>query len=285
MLLDHVLWKMVNIEPYGMTMTRGSPDSNSTLLVWRPEAPCSEHQMLRLPLLALNLLLDAPRPIYPSETTIGYRGGVGTDPVFGQRLHDMPPALPSLIVPCGHRATSRGEQSLQNQLTELRTRLESAEADDPALTAALNLTLSADAKWGLPDQLRTRLIEYSVALESLLLDQEAELSYRFALRLSALLAPAGERLQVFDQARTVYKLRSNAVHAGARAIRISDIEVDTTRRLLHLSILRYLGLRHAELSRKAILDLLDRALLSQLAAQELSVVLTDETLWPVESVD
>jgi hypothetical protein len=285
MLITQQLFKQVNINPCTMIITRGFPSGNGTLLAWRPEAPCSEHELLRVPLLLLNLLLDASRPIIASETIIGHRDAASKDQAAQQRLHDMPSVLSALIVPCGRRATSRGEQSLQHELAELRARLEIGEADDTALRTALDLTLSGDSKWGLPDQLRTRLIEYSVALESLLLEHEAELSYRFALRLSVLLSPVGDRLQLFDQARAVYKLRSSAVHAGARTLKISAVDVDAARRLLRVSILRYLGLQHAGLRRKDILDILDRALLSPSVGQELSAIVADEALWPVESAD
>ncbi|MCI0620311.1 MAG: hypothetical protein L0387_01320 [Acidobacteria bacterium] len=283
MLLTQQLFKEANVPSCTMILTRGSPDSNSTLLAWRPAAPCSEHELLRVPLLLLNLLLDAPRPIFPSDTIIGSREAANTDQKAEQRLHDMPPVLPALIVPCG-RTTSTGEKSLEDEFTDLRAKLEIAQTGDTALGAALDLMLSGDSKWALPNQLRTRLIEYTVALESILLEQEVELSYRFALRLSALLAPVGDRVQLFDQARDVYKRRSNAVHAGARAMSVSDNEVDETRRLLRRSILRYLALRHAGLRRKDILSLLDRTLLSQSAGQELSTVMADQELWPVESV-
>jgi len=283
MLLTQQLYKQANIIPCGMFITRA--DTNSTLLAWRREAPFSEHQLLRVPLLLLNLLLDAPRPILPSETTIGSREAGSTQQKAEQQLHDMPPGLSDLIVPCGRRMTGSGEKSFEDDLTEFRARLEIAETGDTALTAALDLTLSGDSKWGFPDQVRTRLIEYTVALESLLLDQETELSYRFALRLSVLLAPVGDRVEFFDQARSVYKLRSNAVHAGARAIKVSDAEVEGTRRLLRLAILRYVALKHAGLKRKEIVDNLDLALLSQSSGQELATVLADEDLWPVEAVD
>jgi hypothetical protein len=90
-LLTQHLYEQVNIIPCGMFLTRA--DTNSTLLAWRREAPCSEHQLLRIPLLLLNLLLDAPRPICPSETTIGSRGTGTTQQKAEQRLHDVPLAL------------------------------------------------------------------------------------------------------------------------------------------------------------------------------------------------
>jgi hypothetical protein len=216
---------------------------------------------------------------------LGCRDAAHTVDTFQQRLYDTPPTIPTLLVPCGRRVNKGGEQSLETELVKVRNCLEAGEADDPALKTALDLLLSGDSKWGLPDQLRTQVIEYSVALESLLLDQEAELAYRFALRLSVLRVPVGDRMQAFDQARTVYKVRSNAVHAGARSIRIGDAEVEATRRLLRLSVLRYLRLQHAGLKRRAILELLDRALLSASAAQELSDMLKEENLWPVEAVE
>ena len=282
MLLTQQLYERVNIIPCAMFVTRG--DTNSTLLTWCLEAPCSEHQLLRVPLLLLNLLLDAPRPIFPSETTIGGRDAHTTQRAAEQRLHDMPAALYGLIVPCGRRLTSRGEKSFEEDLTDLRAKLEIAEVGDTALTAAMDLTLSGDSKWGFPDQVRTRLIEYTVALESLLLDQETELSYRFALRLSILLGPVGDRVEFFNQARSAYKLRSNAVHAGARSIKVSDAEVEAARRLLRLAILRYVALRHAGLGRKEIVKRLDLALLSPSSGEELAALLPDEDLWPVEAV-
>jgi len=282
-LLNNQLYKQVNIIPCSVLMSRA--DMKSILLIWSREVPSSQYKLFRIPLLLLNMLLDAPRPIFPSETTVGSRDSGNTHKMAEQRLHDMPPALSGLIVPCGRRKTSSGEKSLEEDLTEFRGRLEMAEAGDTALTATLDLTLSGDSKWGFPDQLRTRLIEYTVALESLILDQETELSYRFALRLSVLLAPIGDRVKFFEDARKVYKLRSSAVHAGAREVKVSDVEVESTRRLLRLSILRYVALKHAGLKRKDIVGRLDLALLSQSAGQELAEVLTDEDLWPIEAVD
>jgi hypothetical protein len=281
--LTQDLFQKANIRPCGTFITRTA--TNTMLLVWHHSVPSSEHQLFRMPLLILNLLLDAPRPITPSETTVGTRSPGDSEKQTEQRIHSIPSALSGLIVPCGHRKTSSGDKSFEDDVSKLRARLEAAETGDSALAAALDLALSGDSKWGFPDQLRTRLIEYTVALESLLLDQEVELSYRFALRLSTLLAPTGDRVSFFEQARSVYKLRSNAVHAGARAFKLSDAEVEMTRRLLRLSILRYVALKQAGWKRKDILERLDLALLSPSVSQEIGSVVADEDLWPIEAVD
>jgi hypothetical protein len=69
-----------------------------------------------------------------------------------------------------------------------------------------------------------RLIDYAIALEALLLkgDEQQELSYRLALRGSALLGENPDaRLEIFSRLRTAYSTRSNIVHGGSPPARVS----------------------------------------------------------------
>lgn len=69
-----------------------------------------------------------------------------------------------------------------------------------------------------------RLIDYTIALEALLLrrGEQQELAYRLALRGSALLGKNPEaRFEIFSRLRTAYSIRSDVVHGSSPPARVS----------------------------------------------------------------
>lgn len=279
--LLHQVFSQIGICPVKMTITRGRPQANATLIAWATAGPCLERDLVRLPLATLNLLLDSPRPILLSESIVGHQS-IAPDGRAELILHDLPVDDLPEIVPVGQQNTRPGRRSLADEVLRLNQSLRSIVKRDNAMATAIHLLASGDAKWGLPDQFRTSVIEYTVALETLVLEQEAELAYRFALRASLLLSPAAERIDGFRDANRAYKLRSSAVHSGARGQSLTGSDVAFCRRLLKRCALRYLSLANAGTSRSQILEWLDASIISDRRRLELAAATTEEEPWPVE---
>lgn len=269
----HELFEACGLGRLGAIYTRGS--RNSLLIVWTA-ALQSEVSLLRFPLGLLNLCLESHRPIIVGESIVGTRSRQ-TTAENGTRFRDLGDIVESPLVSVG---PPRGDKSFAALLAGSAERWRQAEAVDRSISLALDLLLSADGKWAVADQGRTRLVEYMIALEAILLDQEAELAHRFALRMSVLLNPGPERVAEYETARRLYKLRSTAVHAGARQAEFSDDEADSARTALRLCLLRYMALVASGLRRGAILEMLDKALLSQAKASELAIILQKLLAWP-----
>jgi len=99
-----------------------------------------------------------------------------------------------------------------------------------------------------------RMLDHWIAIESLLFtkDENAELSFRVALRMAILIAVSGEdRRQVFENCKMSYALRSKIIHGSHTKLRkveqgkktLSDVEVET-RAYLRRAIIRILSMDH-----------------------------------------
>ncbi len=115
-----------------------------------------------------------------------------------------------------------------------------------------------------------QLIDYMIALESLYLQLEGELSFRFSLRVSTFVGGSREeRSELFNLLRLAYSLRSKIVHGvssnkinrylkkeghsfGTLLIKVED--------LLRYSIIRFAKLVKSSLSVKNIIESIDDAL-------------------------
>ena len=106
------------------------------------------------------------------------------------------------------------------------------------------------------------LIDYWVALESLFSPESAsELGFRIAVRLAALLGDSGqERMEIFEQARRSYSVRSQVVH-GSKYPKDLDAVVAQTRSFARRAILRILKNGPTDMSA------IDRQLLTGLFAR------------------
>ncbi len=90
-----------------------------------------------------------------------------------------------------------------------------------------------------------RLIDYWIALESLLMpeDDVSELKYRVGLRAACFLAEPENRTQVFDEIQKSYKIRSKFVHGVP--VKVDPLLVTYTEHCLRQVLLRCLELKHA----------------------------------------
>ncbi len=136
------------------------------------------------------------------------------------------------------------------------------------LGSSLNLTSLklALARWdSAADRLteEDRLIDYWVALESLFVPETTqELSYRTALRIAAFIGTNGaERMQIYEQMKESYRLRSEIVHGSIRKRKekIGSVElIDLSRSYLRQALLKILESSHSFDPSKLEVQLLEK---------------------------
>lgn len=74
------------------------------------------------------------------------------------------------------------------------------------------------------DKIEDRLIDLFIALESLFIKENIELSYRLALNIASYLANnSEERKKIFDRVRRAYNFRSKIVHGNSDSIRKEEL--------------------------------------------------------------
>lgn len=111
-------------------------------------------------------------------------------------------------------------------------------------------------------EFKDRLIDQMIAFESLYLGYDQELKYRLALRAAFLLGKdEGERTDIFNNMRKVYKLRSDIVH-GNKEVNGQELKqiIPQTEEYLRQSIRRFLSLLSKGHSLKSLRQETDKGL-------------------------
>lgn len=138
-------FRQVGVSGLGMVVTRGRTEANATLVVWATEGPNLEPDLLRLPLAAINLILDSPRPILVSESVLGQQDvtpGQGAH----QFLHDLPADDLPDIVPAESRGDPTGSSTLTDEARRMLQSLLSVVKSDNAIDTAIHMLTSGDSK-------------------------------------------------------------------------------------------------------------------------------------------
>ena len=241
---------------------------SSTLVAWSYDSCGSEAELLADIPITLSLFFRATPPIVHGGCAFASiipngKAEAAFVPRFART--ECPARTPQ------REGTAKDEtaETLPTQLARFADAVREASAQDAFFATSLQLAGLADARYDDPQQVRTRIIEYSVAMESLLLEQECELALRFACRCATLLAGGGERLDDWDTAQTIYKMRSAAVHGSPKGQRLGPDDAEVARLFLYRLLNRYLDLHNAGMSKRDIIASLDRALMSDRYAERL----------------
>jgi hypothetical protein len=268
-----------------MSIRFDDPLYSATLLTWSNAFCSSEAELLMIPLTTLNLYFHSSWPLVDHGCMFATRspsGEIVSMFVPGFLRTERVAQTPEL----GAAGEAESYTRMEIDLQRLSSALSTACRADTFFLTAVQLASLADARYDEARQLRTRIIEYSVAMESLLLEQEAELSLRFALRCAVLLAGSREKLEPWNTAKKFYKMRSMAVHASEKGKNLAASDAETARIFLYQCLIRYMDLVNDGLTKKDIIALLDQALLSDNYARQLqenSLGLTQVALTPVSS--
>jgi hypothetical protein len=281
----HSLFDRAGLRGPGMSTFFGNPLCSATLLTWSNAFCSSEAELLMVPLTTLNLYVRSSWPLVDHGCVFATRSPSGeivsmSVPRFlrTERVAQTPEL--------GAAGEAEHYTQMEIDLQRLSSALSTACRADTFFLTAVQLASLADAKYDEVRQVRTRIIEYSVAIESLLLEQEAELSLRFALRCAVLLAGSGAKLDPWNTAKNIYKMRSMAVHASEKGKNLATSDAETARLFLYQCLIRYMTLVNGGLTKKDIIALLDQALLSDNYARQLqenSLGLGQIPLTPVRS--
>lgn len=280
----HELFAKAGLRGPKQTIICGDPLFSSTLLSWDKGICNNEYELLTIPLMTINLFFRASRPLVHYGCAFATKSPEGefvTEFVL-RNLRTEPVAETPEVQEAGE---SENYHKIQIELEKFWSALSRACQSEIFFLTAVQLASLADAKYDEVDQVRTRIIEYSVAMESLLLEHEAELSLRFALRCAALLAGTSEKLEPFDMAMGIYKMRSMATHASKKGKNLTSSDAETARQFLYKCLIRYMDLLNGGLTKKSIISLLDQAILSDKYArrlQENTLQLTGVPLIPVD---
>lgn len=93
-------------------------------------------------------------------------------------------------------------------------------------------------------RMETRLVNFSIALESIFSTDNIELSYRISLRVSFLLGNnSAERKEIFENVKGIYNIRSKIVHGSVLRKKEKDKLLKTVEKLevyLRASIIKIL---------------------------------------------
>ena len=262
----------------GFSIRQDNPHEATTLISWSQTEVDSEQELLALPLTALNLIFDTPWPLMCSGISFATREskGIFIPMFFRNRRGALTPHLKHDDLDTSYRNLEEDLQRLVSTLREVKTR-------DPFFSTSLQVAWSADSKSCQTDQVRTRIIEYSVAMESLLLEQEAELSLRFALRCATLLSGSQDKLDPWKTAKNIYKMRCSAVHASREGVTLGEKDAETARAFLMRCMVRYLDLAHCGYKKSSIIAMLDQALLSDNYARDIDNKTLGLRRYPVRS--
>lgn len=122
----------------------------------------------------------------------------------------------------------------------------------------LGIGLSRFNKGCLEREQEDKLIDYVIALESILIENPgSDLKLRFSLRGASLLGKSqDERSELFKRLGDAYKSRNNLVH-GSSKVDFSKVDVDTLSHIAGHAILKMIDLSNLTVKKEKILQTLD----------------------------
>jgi len=91
--------------------------------------------------------------------------------------------------------------------------------------------------------LEAKFLDFIIALETIYLSGEGELRYRLANRTASLIGKEGDRLEVFKQVMSLYKLRCEVLHQGKFSHGKFEKATQISESLVRKSLLSALALR------------------------------------------
>jgi hypothetical protein len=250
-------WKQPRLVVY-----YGEPASSFLLVTWSKTDVQRESDIIRFPLLCLNIYFRCSDPLVEHGHIFATPDQTYSDArvLHGERIYEK---LPDSI-----GSEAQRYATMQRDIAKLARILRVAQKD-PYFETAMQLTHSADSKYSDSYQLRTRIIEYTTAVESLLLDQEAELGLRFALRSAVVLSRGPERSEAYGRAKAAYRMRSAAVHGTQQNSRFTSDDANMSRQFCYDCLASYADLNFSGIRKSAIIQHLDAALLSASAQEKL----------------
>jgi hypothetical protein len=128
----------------------------------------------------------------------------------------------------------------------------------------LRIGLSRFNKGCLEQEQEDKLIDYVIALESILIENSGtDLKLRFSLRGASLLGKSqDERSELFKRLGDAYKFRNNLVH-GSTKVDFFKVDVDTLSHIAGRAILKMIDLSNLPVKKEKILEALDSFLFSR----------------------